>query len=243
MRQVKKKQPRPATSRPASPVPATQLRPAHYVATRFLTSAQTLAQCPVDAGWEIAFAGRSNAGKSSALNCLTSARLARTSKTPGRTQLINFFQVDDERRLVDLPGYGYAKVPEAMRREWGRHLGDYVSHRQCLCGLVVMMDIRHPLTDFDLQLLNVAVSRNLPVHVLLTKADKLKRGPAKNQLQVVRNALKKMPGRFSVQLFSSLKNEGLAEAWQVLDAWLELAPVAEAVSLPETPVDPGTAAD
>lgn len=243
MRQVKKKQPRPPASRPAVTRPAAAPRPAHYVATSFQISAQTLAQCPADTGWEIAFAGRSNAGKSSALNCLTSARLARTSKTPGRTQLINFFRVDEERRLVDLPGYGYAKVPEAMRREWGRHLGDYVSHRQCLCGMVVMMDIRHPLTDFDRQLLDVAVSRNLPVHVLLTKSDKLKRGPAKNQLQAVRNELKKMPGQLSVQLFSSLKNEGLAEAWQVLDRWLELAPVVEVVSLPETPVDPGTVAD
>jgi len=222
MRQVKKKKPlkkiiyEPATQ--AVKVP----QPTHYKAASFFISAPTLAHCPPDEGWEVAFAGRSNAGKSSALNCLTSARLARTSKTPGRTQLINFFGVDEQRRLVDLPGYGYAKVPEAIRREWGQHLGDYVTQRQSLMGMVIMMDIRHPLTDFDLQLIDVARSRGLPVHVLLTKADKLKRGPATNQLQVVRKALNKMSGTLSVQLFSSLKKEGTAEAWDKLDQWFEL---------------------
>ncbi|HKM14507.1 MAG TPA: ribosome biogenesis GTP-binding protein YihA/YsxC [Marinospirillum sp.] len=222
MRQVKKKKPlKKIIYEPASQVPKV-LQPKHYNTVSFLTSSPTLAQCPLDDGWEVAFAGRSNAGKSSALNCLTSARLARTSKTPGRTQLINFFNVDEQRRLVDLPGYGYAKVPTTIRREWGHHLGDYVTQRKCLAGMVIMMDIRHPLTDFDLQLIDVAARRDLPVHILLTKADKLKRGPAANQLQFVRNALLSITGNLSVQLFSSLKSSGTAEAWDKLDEWFKL---------------------
>ncbi|WP_114416703.1 ribosome biogenesis GTP-binding protein YihA/YsxC [Marinospirillum perlucidum] len=223
MRQVKKKKPRqkiiyePNKKRPPEP------QPAHFAQASFLLSAPTLAECPVDEGVEIAFAGRSNAGKSSALNCLTSPRLARTSKTPGRTQLINFFKIDEEKRLVDLPGYGYAKVPDALRREWGKHLGAYVSERKCLVGIVIMMDIRHPLTDFDCQLMEVAASRDLPVHLLLTKADKLKRGPAKNQLLAVRKELEDFPGKASVQLFSSLKGEGRGEAWKRLNSWLDLS--------------------
>ena len=227
MRQVKKKKPfQKIIYEPASQ-PVKVLQPKHYNATSFLISAPTLALCPLDEGWEVAFAGRSNAGKSSALNCLTSARLARTSKTPGRTQLINFFSLDEQRRLVDLPGYGYAKVPNAIRKDWGQHLGDYVTQRQCLAGMVIMMDIRHPLTDFDLQLIDVATSRDLPIHVLLTKADKLKRGPAANQLQAVRNELNKMTGNLSVQLFSSLKSDGTAEAWDKLDTWFELGAYAK----------------
>ena len=222
MRQVKKKKPfQKIIYEPASQV-AKVPQPKHYNAASFLISSPTLAQCPLDEGWEVAFAGRSNAGKSSALNCLTSARLARTSKTPGRTQLINFFSLDEERRLVDLPGYGYAKVPTTIRREWGQHLGDYVMHRQCLAGMVIMMDVRHPLTDYDLQLIDVAASRRLPVHILLTKSDKLKRGPAANQLQFVRNELLKIGGNITVQLFSSLKSDATAEAWDKLDQWFEL---------------------
>ena len=222
MRQVKKKKPFKKIIYEPSSQPVKVLQPKHYNVASFLISAPTLAQCPLDAGKEIAFAGRSNAGKSSALNTLTSARLARTSKTPGRTQLINFFSLDEQRRLVDLPGYGYAKVPNAIRREWGQHLGDYVTQRKCLVGMVIMMDVRHPLTDFDLQLIDVAASRHLPVHILLTKSDKLKRGPAASQLQTVRNALISITGNISVQLFSSLKGDGTAEAWNKLDEWLEL---------------------
>lgn len=231
MRQAKKKKPSQKIIYEPASQPAKVLQPKHYNAASFLISAPRLALCPLDKGWEVAFAGRSNAGKSSALNCLTSARLARTSKTPGRTQLINFFSLDEERRLVDLPGYGYAKVPDAIRREWGQHLGDYITQRQSLVGVVVMMDVRHPLTDFDLQLIDVAVSRDLPVHILLTKADKLKRGPAANQLQLVRNQLLNLSGNVSVQLFSSLKSEGTAAAWNKLDEWFELgayAPIAAA---------------
>lgn len=222
MRHVKKKKPYQKIIYEPASQPAKVLQPKHYKAASFLISAPTLAHCPLDEGWEVAFAGRSNAGKSSALNCLTSARLARTSKTPGRTQLINFFNLDEQRRLVDLPGYGYAKVPDAIRRDWGQHLGDYITQRQCLVGVVIMMDVRHPLTDFDLQLIDVAVSRNLPVHILLTKSDKLKRGPAANQLQAVRNELTTIAGNITVQLFSSLKNNATAEAWDKLDEWFEL---------------------
>ena len=126
---------------------------------------------------------RSNAGKSSAINTLTRTKgLARTSKTPGRTQLINFFELSNGKRLVDLPGYGYAKVPIAMKREWDKHLAEYLQMRQSLAGLVLLMDIRHPLQEFDLQMLNWAAQAGLPVHILLTKSDKLKRGPAQSAL-------------------------------------------------------------
>lgn len=230
MRQVKKKKPfQKIIYEPASR-PVKVLQPKYYNDASFLISAPTLAHCPPDEGWEVAFAGRSNAGKSSALNCLTSARLARTSKTPGRTQLINFFSIDEQRRLVDLPGYGYAKVPDAIRREWGQHLGDYVTQRQCLVGMVIMMDVRHPLTDFDLQLLDVAATRRLPVHILLTKSDKLKRGPAATQLQLVRNQLLSIAGNISVQLFSSLKSNGTDEAWGKLDEWFELGAFTPAIT-------------
>ena len=146
----------------------------------FMLSAAKVDQCPDDEGFEVAFAGRSNAGKSSALNTLTHASLARTSKTPGRTQLLNFFKLDDERRLVDLPGYGYAKVPIPLKLHWQRHLEAYLGGRESLKGLILMMDIRHPMTDFDLLMLDWAVASGMPMHILLTKADKLTYGAAKN---------------------------------------------------------------
>lgn len=189
----------------------------------FLTSANALDQLPPDSGYEAAFAGRSNAGKSSALNVITEQRnLARTSKTPGRTQLINFFEVDAERRLVDLPGYGYAKVPERVQRHWQQVLSDYLATRQCLRGLVLMMDIRHPLKEFDRQMLDWCHHQQMPVHILLTKADKLKRGPAGNTLQKVRKELKQAYPLASVQLFSSLNRQGVDEARAKLGEWLEL---------------------
>lgn len=192
-----------------------------YRTASFLTSAGRLEQCPGDLGWEAAFAGRSNAGKSSAINSLTGNRkLARTSKTPGRTQLINFFSLSDEQRLVDLPGYGYAKVPEAVKREWTRTLERYLQERQCLRGLVLLMDIRRPMQDFDRQMLNWAVTAGMPVHILLTKADKLKKGPAKSTLLQVEKQLTEHEDMISVQLFSALKHTGLAELKKVLDAWL-----------------------
>ena len=192
-----------------------------YAHTRFLLSAAELDQSPPDQGREVAFAGRSNAGKSSALNTLTGQKaLARTSKTPGRTQLLNFFQVSDTRRLVDLPGYGYARVSDAVRARWQRSLAAYLEQRRSLAGLILLMDIRHPLTDYDRQLLDWAREADLPVHVLLTKADKLKRGAAKTTLLQVRRALEAEDLPATVQLFSALKKEGLEEVWAVLDAWL-----------------------
>ncbi|MGQ7246430.1 ribosome biogenesis GTP-binding protein YihA/YsxC [Halomonas sp. V046] len=196
----------------------------NYQSARFLTSAPTLARCPIDSGAEVAFAGRSNAGKSSALNVITRQKaLARTSKTPGRTQLINVFTLgdDQDRRLVDLPGYGYAKVPEKVKLEWQRHLAEYLECRESLNGLVLVMDVRHPLTEFDQTLLEVADSRDLPVHILLTKADKLKPGAAKNALQQVRVRLREWEDLVTIQLFSALKRQGVEEAHQRLDSWLE----------------------
>lgn len=188
-----------------------------------MTSSPTLAQCPADSGREVAFAGRSNAGKSSALNALTQQNaLARTSKTPGRTQLINFFSVggDTEQRLVDLPGYGFAKVPEAVKREWQRHLAEYLQRRGSLRGLMLMMDVRHPLSEFDEMMLGWADEQDMAVHILLTKADKLKPGAAKNSLQQVRRRLRDWEDLVSVQLFSALKRQGIEEARERLDGWL-----------------------
>lgn len=197
----------------------------HFRQTRFMTSAPRLSLCPVDSGWEVAFAGRSNAGKSSALNALTHQRqLARASKTPGRTQLINFFCTgeDESRRLVDLPGYGYAAVPETLKKQWQVELARYLGERQSLNGLVLLMDIRHPLTDYDSTLLEWARARQLFVHVLLTKADKLNRGPANNTLLAVRKTLMTKQLDFSIQLFSALQRQGITELAQVLATRLQL---------------------
>lgn len=192
-----------------------------YRAAHFMTSAAKLHQCPPDEGWEVAFAGRSNAGKSSAINSLTgNHKLAKTSKTPGRTQLINFFELSGCQRLVDLPGYGFAKVPQSVKQEWTRQLENYLQHRQSLRGLVLMMDVRHPLQPFDQQMLNWALQAAMPVHILLTKADKLKKGPAKSTLLKVRGQLSSHGDMVSIQLFSALKHSGREELVQVLDAWL-----------------------
>ncbi len=199
----------------------TFLPPPNYRAAQFLTSAGKLSQCPLDEGWEIAFAGRSNAGKSSAINTLTGNRkLARTSKTPGRTQLINFFSLSDQQRLVDLPGYGFAKVPEVVKREWVRRLEYYLQHRQCLRGMILLMDVRRPLQVFDRMMLDWAVAAGMPVHILLTKADKLKKGPAQSTLLQVRSQLAAESELVSVQLFSALKKTGLEPLCEVLNAWL-----------------------
>lgn len=201
-----------------------RLMPLKYASARFLTSAPTLASCPADSGAEVAFAGRSNAGKSSAINVITQQKaLARTSRTPGRTQLINFFSVGDDSqcRLVDLPGYGYAKVPEKVKLEWQRHLAEYLQQRASIKGLVLVMDVRHPLTEFDLTLLDVADERSLPVHILLTKADKLKNGPARNALNQVRTRLREWEDLVTIQLFSALKRQGVEDAHRRLDEWLD----------------------
>ena len=184
----------------------------------FLMSAPKLDLCVEDTGYEIAFAGRSNAGKSSAINALTNQKqLARASKRPGRTQMINFFSLGNpDQRLVDLPGYGYAAVPEAMKIVWQKELENYLIHRKSLQGLVLLMDIRHPLQHFDVMMLEWAYSRHLFVHVLLTKSDKLNRGPASKALQEVKATLNKMKLNFSIQLFSSLNKEGLEELASVM---------------------------
>lgn len=193
-----------------------------YRQTGFLTSAAKLNQCPPDEGWEVAFAGRSNAGKSSAINTLCDhSGLAKTSRTPGRTQLLNFFQVDEQRRLVDLPGYGYAAVAESIKQEWQGSLAQYLEQRKCLKGLMLMMDIRHPLKEYDRQMLDWASHINLPVHALLTKADKLSKSQALQVLAQVRKSLSGSKGEISVQLFSSLRKAGVDEAHEVLDKWFQ----------------------
>lgn len=195
-----------------------------YRSAHYTVSATQLSQLPPDSGFEVAFAGRSNAGKSSAINTITGIKaLARISKTPGRTQMINFFHLDDERAMVDLPGYGYAKVPEKMKLKWQATLSKYLETRQSLRGLMLMMDIRHPLKNFDLQMLDWAKQAELPIHILLTKSDKLGRGAGGNTLQQVRKELKGAGLEASVQLFSSLNHQGRDEAIQVLDNWFELS--------------------
>ena len=194
-----------------------------YFQASFITSAAKLSQSPEDTGYEIAFAGRSNAGKSSAINTLCQqTALARTSRTPGRTQLLNFFRIDDLRRLVDLPGYGYAAVAQDIKADWQGALADYLEKRECLRGVILMMDSRHPLKDYDIQMLEWANHIEIPVHVLLTKVDKLNRKEQAISLERVDVALKEFSLEFSVQLFSSLKRWGVDEAHEKLDQWFEL---------------------
>ena len=198
----------------------TDIRPLNYAKTHFILSAPDITHLPIDTGVEIAFAGRSNAGKSSALNTLTNQKaLARTSKTPGRTQLINLFEVEENCRLVDLPGYGYAQVPEAIKRKWQKSLGEYLQKRESLKGLVVLMDIRHPLKDLDQQMIEWAVSVNIPVMLLLTKADKLASGAQKKQVNMVKEAILPFQGDITVAPFSSPKRIGLDALKQKLDEW------------------------
>jgi GTP-binding protein len=205
----------------------------NYRLAQFVTSAPNLGGCPPDTGCEVAFAGRSNAGKSSAINTLTdNKRMARISKTPGRTQLLNFFNVGDDQRLVDLPGYGFAKVPLAVKEKWQRHLGQYLRERQSLYGLVLLMDCRHPLQEFDRMMLDWANSSSMPVHILLTKADKLKKGPANSALLTVQKELAPKHKLVSVQLFSSLKRSGLDTLRLKLNYWLAQAPTTQS-----TPTD------
>jgi len=191
---------------------------------RYLLSAHNARQLPPDEGAEVAFAGRSNAGKSSALNALTSQNaLARVSKTPGRTQQLVFFQVTPQAHLVDLPGYGYAKVPQELQAHWQAFIDNYFRTRDALKGLVVVMDIRHPLKDYDRQMLAYAVQRGLPAHALLTKADKLGRGQQAQTLQKVRRELADAFGdSVSVQAFSGESKQGVDEARAVIGGWLGL---------------------
>lgn len=191
-----------------------------YQKANFILSAAKLSQLPSDEGIEVAFVGRSNAGKSSVLNKITqNKRLARVSKTPGRTQLINLFELDKTRRLVDLPGYGYAKVPLATKQRWDETLSSYLLERECLSGLILVMDIRHPLKEFDQNMLRWCVESHLPVHVLLNKADKLTTNQSNKTLSQVRKLLGEYATPISIQIFSALKGTGLEELHQQLDSW------------------------
>jgi len=190
----------------------------------YFISAHHLRDLPAPEGVEVAFAGRSNAGKSSALNTLANHnRLAFVSKQPGRTQLINFFALGNQQFLVDLPGYGYAKVPESMRQHWQHTLSSYLMQRPTLYGLVLVMDCRHPLTKLDVQMLDWFCPSRKPVHVLLTKSDKLSRSAANQTLVTVRKRLNESWQNCTVQLFSSLKKQGVEEAEQIIGAWLKQA--------------------
>lgn len=195
----------------------------NYQKTHFITSAPDINHMPPDDGIEVAFAGRSNAGKSTSLNKLTNQkRLAKTSKTPGRTQLINVFQVEEGRRIIDLPGYGFAQVPLEMKKKWQRALGEYLQKRESLKGLVVLMDIRHPMKDLDQELIYWAADCQIPVLVLLTKADKLKKGPCNSTLLKIREASLAFCGNVQVETFSALKGTGVDKLRAKLDSWLDV---------------------
>lgn len=193
-----------------------------YQRAKFINSAPRLQDAPPDQGKEVAFAGRSNAGKSSAINTLVQQNaLARVSKTPGRTQLLNFFEIDEQRKLVDLPGYGYAKVPEAVRKDWRKMMESYLGERKALCGIVLVMDIRHPLTEFDWQMIEWCQHSDIPLHILLTKADKLNFGAAKNTLLKVQRELGQATIPVTLQLFSALSKTGIDDVHSILDQWFE----------------------
>lgn len=204
-----------------------------YPNVRFLTSANEVKQLPPDLGVEVAVAGRSNSGKSSAINAITHRKgLARTSKTPGATRLINFFELEADRRLVDLPGYGFAAVSGTMRQHWATLIEGYFRKRSSLRGVIVVMDIRHPLKDQDWDMLRLAQARSVPVHLLLTKADKLGRGARAASCVAVRREAGK---DVTVQAFSALSGEGVPEARGALERMLRRNPEKET---PVGPADP-----
>jgi GTP-binding protein len=208
----------------------------HLSKATFKLSAPDIRRLPADSGIEVAFAGRSNAGKSSALNTLTNQRsLARTSKTPGRTQLINIFEIAENKRLVDLPGYGFAKVPMEMKKKWQKALGEYLEKRECLKGLVILMDIRHPLKDLDMDLIQWAADGDLPVLALLTKSDKLSQGKVSAQVLAVKKELAKLNADIKVQAFSSLKRSGSEQADKVICEWFQDENMQELNELSEGP--------
>ncbi len=194
---------------------------AYYQQAHFIQSATTQSTLPAELGFEVAFAGRSNAGKSSSLNRLCQQKaLARVSKTPGRTQLINFFALPQGRYLVDLPGYGYAKVPEKVKKKWQAFIESYLTTRFTLRGLVLIMDIRRPMQDYDKVMLSWAQSRNLAIHILLNKSDKFKRGKATASLLKARKELKQYTNPVSIQMFSAFKGDGVDLLRDKLDEWL-----------------------
>jgi len=193
-----------------------------YRKAKFLLSCPSLKGCPDDNGYEVIFAGRSNAGKSSAINTLTKQKkLAKVSRTPGRTQHLVFFELDEQRRLVDLPGYGYAKVPDAVKQKWNQNMSEYFDNRNCLKGAILVMDCRHPLKPFDEMMLQWCINSDIDTNILLTKSDKLKKGAASSTKLAVKNAVKEFPN-INVQLFSSLKKEGVSELCKYLDKIFEL---------------------
>lgn len=195
----------------------------YYRQAKFLISAAAPKQFPKGESIEVAFVGRSNAGKSSSINTLCDNKgLAKISRTPGRTRLVNYFEIDEKRRLVDLPGYGFAKVPKPIKEEWQKLMGQYLEQEGVIRGLVVIMDIRHPMKDFDLQMLDWCQHFNISAHVLLTKADKLKRGPAQATLLKCRKFLKEEGFDATIQTFSSLKKTGLDELVNKLNGWMDL---------------------
>lgn len=202
---------------------------------RFLTAASDLRGAPPDSGHEVAFAGRSNAGKSSAINTICHQRsLARTSKTPGRTQQLIFFQLDEERRLVDLPGYGFARVSLATKQVWQALMGRYLERREALRGLVLVMDIRHPLTELDRQMVDWGIAGKLPLLLLLTKADKLKRGAIDKTLRQVRREMSGACVPVELLAFSATSRIGLEAAQGHLEGWLDLADAPRTAAHPET---------
>ena len=193
-----------------------------YRKAKFLLSCPSLKGCPDDNGYEVIFAGRSNAGKSSAINTLTEQKkLAKVSRTPGRTQHLVFFELDEQRRLVDLPGYGYAKVPDAVKQKWNQNMSEYFDNRNCLKGAILVMDCRHPLKPFDEMMLQWCINNDIDTNILLTKSDKLKKGAASSTKLAVKNAVKEFQN-INVQLFSSLKKEGVSELCKYLDKIFEL---------------------
>lgn len=194
----------------------------HYQKAYFLLSVANVKQLPPDQGMEVAIVGRSNAGKSSILNRLThNKNLARVSKTPGRTQMVNLFVLDEKRRLADLPGYGYAKVPLAAKLQWQKTVDTYIQQRKSLKGLLLVMDIRHPLKELDWQLLDYCRHKHLAVHIILNKADKLSRGAVARSIQAVQAALTEYHNSVTFQSFSALKGTGIKELHTLLDQWYE----------------------
>ncbi len=192
----------------------------NYQEASYSKSATDNSQLPADEGIEVAFIGRSNAGKSSALNTITGLKgLARVSKTPGRTQAINIFDLSKTQRLIDLPGYGYAKVPRIVKERWAQFIDDYLQVRECLGGLILIMDIRHPLKELDQHLIDWTTNCQIPTHILLTKSDKLSRNQQKKTLQEVTDALESHGDLISIQLFSSHNGDGVAEAKLKLNEW------------------------
>ena len=197
----------------------------NFQTATFLSSAPSLSKCPPDEGIEVAFAGRSNAGKSTALNTLTkNKKLAKTSKTPGRTQLINFFSLTENQRLVDLPGYGYAKVPLEIKKKWDINLSNYLRYRQSLKGLILMMDCRHPLTGYDQQMLDWSSQTDINIHILLTKADKERNNALNATLNHVNQFImttQKPLKTVTAQLFSSKTKLGLTQLEEQINFWFQ----------------------